>query len=269
MTSPPCPRSERSRASSGRASRPLSLAALLLAAAALAGCGDSGGSDQPDRFDGARAMALIQRQVAVGQRPAGSPQLRNVVGVVPGRPPAILIGAHYDSEYHPKGFVGANDSAAGTAAVIELARRLPAELPKDHRAIRFVLFDGEEDPPGCGDEDFEFCALRGSRAYVAAHPGQVGDMILLDYIANRGAQIPRETNSSASLWAELREAAAEVGSEDVFPDRTQPPVLDDDIPFLEQGIRSIDLIDFSYRYADTVEDTPDKLDQGVLDEVGE
>ena len=203
-------------------------------------------------------------------RSDGSQQgLRNIVGMLPGRPPAILIGAHYDSEYHPKGFVGANDSAAGTAAVVELARSLRAELPKDHREIRFVLFDGEEDPPGCTDEDFEFCALRGSRAYVAAHPGQVGDMILLDYIANRGAQIPRETNSSAPLWAELRDAATQVGAADVFPDGTQEPVLDDDIPFLEQGIRSIDLIDFSYPYADTVEDTPDKLDETVLDEVGE
>jgi Zn-dependent M28 family amino/carboxypeptidase len=242
-------------------------------------------------------MALIQRQVAVGQRPAGSPQLRrladelrpmlpngtfepfptkgpqqglrNIVGTLPGSQPAILIGAHYDSEYHPKGFVGANDSAAGTAALIELARRLPAELPKNHREIRFVLFDGEEDPPGCSDKDFEFCALRGSRAYVAAHPGQVGDMILLDYIANRGARIPRETNSSVPLWTELRKAAGQVGTEDVFPEGTQAPILDDDIPFLEQGIPSIDLIDFSYPYADSVEDTPDKLDQAVLDEVGE
>ncbi len=195
--------------------------------------------------------------------------LRNIVGVLPGRAPAILIGAHYDSEYHPKGFVGANDSAAGTAALIELARRLPDELPKDHPEIRFVLFDGEEDPPGCSDKDFEFCALRGSRAYVAAHPGQVGDMILLDYIANRGARIPRETNSSPELWAELRKAAGEVGTDDLFPDETQQPVLDDDIPFLEQGVRSIDLIDFSYRYADTDQDTPDKLDQAVLDQVGE
>src|SRR3954451_14847253 len=298
MTSRPSLRSQRSRASSARASRPpLSLAALALAGLALAGCGGSGSSDHPNRFDGARAMALIHRQVAVGQRPAGSPQLRrladglrpmlpngtfepfkstgpqqglrNIVGVLPGRAPAILIGAHYDSEYHPKGFVGANDSAAGTAALIELARRLPSELPKNHREVRFVLFDGEEDPPGCSDRDFEFCALRGSRAYAAAHPGQVGDMILLDYIANKDARIPRETNSSAPLWAELQHAADQVNTQSVFPDATQEPVLDDQIPFLEQGVPSIDLIDFSYPYADTVQDTPDKLDQAVLDKVGE
>jgi hypothetical protein len=268
-----------------------------LAALAVVGCGESGATEPPNRFDGKRAMGLVKRQVAVGQRPAGSPQLRrlaiklrrllpggrferfkstgpqrglrNVAGVLPGPGPAILIGAHYDTEWHPKGFVGANDSAAGTAAVIELARTLPAALPAGHREIRFVLFDGEEDPPGCSDAEFASCALRGSRAYADAHPGQIGEMILLDYIANRGASFPREGNSSEPLWAELRAAAEQVGTASLFPPGVQTSILDDHIPFLEQGVPSIDLIDFSYRYADTVKDTPNKLDRAVLDQVGE
>src|SRR5436190_5714507 len=259
MTSPRSRRSARSRGSSARASRPLSLVPVLLAGLALAGCGSSG-SSQPDRFDAAAAWSLLQRQVAVGPRPAGSPQLRqlamqlrpllpdgrfepfpstgpqqglrNVVGVLPGRSPAILIGAHYDTQYRPRGFVGANDSAAGSAAVIELARDLRSELPSDHREIRFVLFDGEEAPPGCSDRYFQYCALRGSRAYAAAHPGQVGDMILLDYIANKGVRIPREANSNTDLWAQLRHAASEAGTGDVFPAATQTPIIDDHIPFL-------------------------------------
>ena len=60
--------------------------------------------------------------------------------------------------------------------------------------IRFVLFDGEEEPPGCPDAQFQRCALRGSKAYVEAHRGEVGEMILLDYIANEGLSIPREAN---------------------------------------------------------------------------
>jgi Zn-dependent M28 family amino/carboxypeptidase len=242
-------------------------------------------------------MALVRAQVAVGQRPAGSEELRNlavtlrdylpnahfepvpsrgpqrglrnIVGVLSGSEPAILIGAHYDTEWHPKGFVGANDGAAGTAGVIELARSLPPELPAGHREIRFVLFDGEEDPPGCRDQDFEFCALRGSRAYAAAHPGEIGQMILLDYIANRGARLPREGNSSEGLWDQLRRAAEQVGTEAIFPAGVQPPILDDHIRFLEQGVPAIDLIDFSYPFADTVEDTPDKLDPATFDPVGE
>jgi glutaminyl-peptide cyclotransferase len=249
-------------------------------------------------------MSLVRAQVAVGQRPAGSEELRNlavtlrdmlgatpddqvsahfepfpssgpqqglrnIVGVLPGSAPAILVAAHYDTEWHPQGFVGANDGAAGTAAVIELARSLPGELPDDHREIRFVLFDGEEDPPGCADRDFQFCALRGSRAYAAAHPGEIGDMILLDYIANRGARIRREANSNQALWERLRSAAAEVGASELFPGGVQGGIIDDHIPFLEQGVPSIDLIDFNYPYADTLEDTVDKLDPAVLDAVGE
>jgi glutaminyl-peptide cyclotransferase len=270
----------------------------------VAGCGDDDSSSSQNRFDGDRAMSLVRAQVAAGQRPAGSSQLRNlavtlsdtlgaepggqirarfepfpstgpqqglrnIVGVLPGSAPSILIGAHYDTEWHPRGFVGANDSAAGTAAVLELARTLPDVLPEDHREIRFVLFDGEEDPPGCTDRDFQFCALRGSRAYAAAHQGEIGDMILLDYIANRGARIRREQNSNQALWDQLRQAAEEVGASDVFPAGVQGGVIDDHIPFLEQGVPSIDLIDFNYPYADTVEDTVDKLDPAVLDEVGE
>jgi glutaminyl-peptide cyclotransferase len=262
----------------------------------LAGCGSSS-SPQQTGFDAARAMSLVRQQVAVGPRPAGSPQLRhlanrlrsmlpggtfepfpstgpqqglrNIIGELPGRSPAILIGAHYDTQYRPKGFVGANDSAAGTAALIEIARNLRSDLPADHREIRFVLFDGEEAPPGCEDRDFQYCALRGSRAYAAAHPGQIGDMILLDYIANRGGRIPRETNSDPELWSKLREAASQVGAGDVFPEGIQTPIIDDHIPFLQQRIPSIDLIDWSYPYKNTDEDTLDKLDPAVLGKVGE
>jgi Peptidase family M28. len=132
-----------------------------------------------------------------------------------------------------------------------------------------VLFDGEEAPPGCTDRDFQYCALRGSRAYAAAHPGQVGDMILLDYIANRGAHFPRETNSSPDLWAQLRHAAEQVGTEDLFPNTTQTPIIDDHIPFLQAAVPSIDLIDWSYPYKNGTQDTLDKLDPAVLDKVGE
>jgi glutaminyl-peptide cyclotransferase len=246
-----------------------------------------------DRFDAARAFALIRRQVAVGQRPAGSPQLRalaeqlrpllpngrfedlpghpglrNVVGVLPGRKPAIVLGAHYDSEFYPPGFVGANDSAAGTAAVIEVARalqRLPR--PRNAREIRFVLFDGEEEPPN--STDFEKDALRGSKAYVRAHRSEIREMVLLDYIANKGLRLPRESTSNPGLWRSMRAAAARTGVGAVFPATTQTGILDDHTPFLNAGIPAIDLIDFSYRYADTTRDTVDKLSQRSLDAVGE
>jgi glutaminyl-peptide cyclotransferase len=246
-----------------------------------------------NRFSAERAMALIRRQVAVGQRPAGSPQLRalaarlrpllpngrfedvpghpglrNVVGVLAGRRPAIVLGAHYDTVTRPRGFVGANDGAGGTAALIEIARVLRAEhRPRDAREIRFVLFDGEEEPPG--STDFATDALRGSKAYVRAHGRTVGAMILLDYIANKGLRLPREGSSTPALWARMRAAAERVGVGAVFPPRVQTSILDDTTPFLDAGIPAIDLIDFSYRYSHTTQDTVDKLSLRSLDAVGE
>ena len=248
------------------------------------------------RFDGARAHALLRRQVdRYGWRPAGSralrrlaedlrrrlpsgrfeplgdehPRLRNVVGTVPGKGDPIVIGAHYDVEARPKGFVGANDGAAGTAAVVELARVLArAKRPAGAPELRFVLFDGEEEPAGC--EPFERCGLRGSRAYVARHGGEgIQAMILLDYVGSKRLRLPREGTSDEELWGRLRQAARTVGVQRVFPATTDAALLDDHTPFLEQGIPAIDLIDWQYPYKDTLRDTPDKTSAAALDAVGE
>jgi hypothetical protein len=94
-------------------------------------------------------------------------------------------------------------------------------------------------------------------------------MVLLDYIANKGLRLPREGSSDAALWARVRAAARSVGVGAVFPPTTQTTIYDDHTPFLRAGIPSVDLIDFSYRYADGVRDTLDKLSLASLDAVGE
>jgi glutaminyl-peptide cyclotransferase len=301
MRSPQSPRSPSSRDARGERARRLpasarlsTAGALLLISLILAGCGGSGddSGEDPDRFDADAAFELIETQVDYGPRPAGSEAseklgqelrrmlpnaevqplaggLLNLISVIPGEKPAIVVGAHYDTEATVPNHVGANDGAAGTAAVVELARTVEQHLPEDHREVRFVLFDGEEEPPNCPDAEFVRCALRGSRAYALEHRGEIGEMILLDYIANKGLRIPREGNSDPALWEQLREAASEVGKDEVFPDAGAAAILDDHIPFIGIGVPSIDLIDFRYAYADTAEDTPDKLSTDSLDAVGE
>jgi hypothetical protein len=249
-----------------------------------------------DRFDVRRAWRLVRMQLAVGQRPGGSPQLRalaeklrrllpngrfedldpqfpglrNIVGDLPGRGPPIVIGAHYDTQAEPEGFVGANDSAAGTAAVIELARTLRSPRARDGRAVRFVLFDGEEQPAGHTNDPFQTSGLRGSRAYVDAHPDDARELVLLDYVAARGSTFRRETDSNPGLWARLRAAAREAGVGAYFPPGDQRVgIVDDTFPFLQQGLPAIDIIDWGYRYKQGIHDTLDKLDPRVLDAVGE
>jgi glutaminyl-peptide cyclotransferase len=251
-----------------------------------------------DRFDAPRAFALLREQVLVyGWRPAGSPALRrlaarlrpllpngryedvpghpglrNVVGSLPGHGKAIVIGAHYDVESHPAGFVGANDGAAGSAAVVWLARAL-ARAPRSSadRPLRFVLFDGEEEPPDClADADFPKCALRGSKAYVKRHGDDVQRLVLLDYIAEKhGLSFPYEATSNRRMWDRLRTAARDVGVGRLFPDAVGPGIIDDHTPFLQRGIPAIDVIDFHYPPADTLADRLDKVSQRSLDAVGE
>jgi glutaminyl-peptide cyclotransferase len=283
----------------------LALVAVLLAlAAGLAGSCDNetettavGGSARAGvGFDAPEAWRLIRLQLRYGQRPAGSSQLRrlavelrdlmpegrferipgeaglrNIVAVVPGRLPALVIGAHYDTLTQPKGFVGANNGAAGTAIVVEVARTIAnLERPPGSPEIRFVLFDGEEPPEGLPENqvDFYSTGLRGSRAYVRAHADQTGAMVLLDYVANRGLRLPREGSSSSSLWTQVRAAAEAVGAAEIFPPTTGVTITDDHTPFLRAGISAVDLIDWSYD-GHALSDTLDKLSIESVDAVGE
>jgi hypothetical protein len=249
-----------------------------------------------DRFDVGRSWRIVERQLAQGQRPAGSvqlrrlalrlrgllpngrfeplagePGLRNVVGTLPGRRPGIVLGAHYDTLVKPTGFIGANNGAAGTAVVIEAARalsRLPR--PAGAREVRFVLFDGEEPSAGLPEEstDFYNAGLRGSRAYAARHPGRTAAMILLDYVGNRGLQLPREGSSTPALWRRIRAAARATGAARFFPEATGVRIVDDHTPFLREGVPAVDLIDWSYPGHD-LSDRLDQLSRKSLDAVGE
>jgi Zn-dependent M28 family amino/carboxypeptidase len=150
----------------------------------------------------------------------------------------VVVGAHYDTKDIP-GFVGANDGASGTAVAAELART----IRRPRHTVRFVFFDGEESPRG--SDDFEADGLRGSKV-AAREFADARAMVLLDFVGDRRLSIPREANSAPGLWRKLRAAARRVGAGTVFPDRSTGSVLDDHIPFLDAGVPSIDLIDFTF-----------------------
>lgn len=118
----------------------------------------------------------------------------NIIGILPGSDPklkdeAIILGAHYDhlgrggegslapreGEIHH----GADDNASGTAALIELARRLSTQRPRPRRTIVFIAFSGEEE------------GLLGSNYYVN-HPvvplANTIAMINMDMIGRLQAQ---------------------------------------------------------------------------------
>lgn len=237
-------------------------------------------------------MRWVRLQVAYGPRPAGSPAsrrlavrlraalphgryqtvpggLRNVIGTVRGRDPrhVVVVGAHYDTKDIP-GFVGAIDSGSGTAIVVQLARTIrPRQL---RPTVVFALFDGEESPRGTPDteEAFRRTALRGSK--VAARVYRHAEaMVLLDFVGNRHLTLPREALSDKGLWARMRDAARRVAHARAFPPRATYAISDDHLPFLQQGVPSIDLIDFAFPCWHRRCDNLSQVSQQSLDATGE
>ena len=283
---------------------------IPLAALALASCG---GDDEPappaadDLFDSNRAFSDLEAQVEIGPRPsrtagnreavdfitatlneAGAEGIqvqrpwRNVVATIPGKSPGtVIVAAHHDTKDIP-GFVGANDGASGVAVVLGLARGLAAQAPLDGPSIQFVLFDAEE---ARGNRDFGVDGLRGSLQYVdyarRAEQGSVPldgiqAMVLFDMVGDCDLEIPRETLSDEALYDEFADASVEINAEPAPFEGTGGGVVDDHIPFRDQGIPAVDFIDFQYgpgsspgEYWHTADDTLDKVCPESLDAVGE
>lgn len=277
------------------------LAALMAIGVLAVACGDSGDGSATaaeqvprptaDRFDSAAAYDLVREQVELGPRPAGSKQarvlaerlrkllpggrfepvpggLRNVVGRIPGREPGsvVVVGAHYDTKEIP-GFVGAVDGGSGTAVAAQLARTIePREL---RPTVVFLMFDGEEVPAGKPDHEFLRYGIRGSKA-AAPRYKDAEAMILLDFVGEKGLRIPRESYSNAGLWQRLRGAARAVGVAKVFPaEDFGGGIQDDHVPFIKQGVPSIDLIDFDFPCWHRRCDDLSRISERSLDASGE
>jgi Zn-dependent M28 family amino/carboxypeptidase len=267
---------------------------LVLAAGAVA---DSAGA----RFDGAAALRHVERLVAIGPRPAGSPggvrareyiagelrrtgaqvrvepfeaetpdgrmKMANVVGVLAGRRnDVILLGGHYDTKsFRDFRFVGANDGGSSTALLLELARAL-ATRPREY-TYWIAFFDGEEARGAWTSTD----SLYGSRRMAAdlARRSQLPRAVIVaDMIGDRDLNIRREAASTPWLTDLVWESARRLGQRVHFlPDARA--VEDDHVPFLRAGVPATLLIDFDFPAWHTADDTLDKVSARSLQVVGD
>lgn len=251
-------------------------------------------------FDGERALADVQAQVAFGPRTPesdGHAKVRdwirteletagwlleiqqseqlghpvyNLIAKRSSEPPQILLGAHYDTRFFAdrdpqpaKRFEpvpGANDGASGVAVLLELARTLPI----DAVPVWLVFFDTEDNGRIQGWD-----WILGSRAFVEQLQPRPQAAIILDMVGDADLNIYYEKNSDPTLRAEIWETAAELDHEDVFIAQEKYSLLDDHTPFLQAGIPAVDIIDFDYPYWHTTLDTPDKVSAESLQAVGE
>lgn len=255
-------------------------------------------------FDSSRAYEHLRRQVGFGPRPAGSAALAqcrqyilaelkaagvearedafdamtplgrvrmvNVIGTIPGkRADRIALATHYDTKlFREFRFVGANDAASSTAAVLELARVLKA---RSHEfTIELLFFDGEEasvDWYRNNDNTY------GSRRYVetARKTGALAGLkalVLLDMIGDRNLTIRRDSNSTRWLTETIWASATKLGYRATF--LAEETTIDDDhVPFLRAGVPSVDIIDLDYEAWHTAQDDLDHVSARSLQIVGD
>jgi len=265
-------------------------------------------------FDGERAMEHVRKQVEFGPRPAGSAELEktrgylvselkavglkvttdefhpttpvgvrkmvNITAELPGTSTdVIIVSSHYDTKLFKEfRFVGANDGASSTGALLELARVMTAAKADRRFTYWFVFFDGEEafckewdecSKPGAPDNTY------GSRRFVAQlqtrnELEKVRAMILMDLVGSKNPQFGRDDLSSTWLVDIIWRTAKELGHGAIFVDRPESIGSDDHEPFLKAGIDAIDIIQLgTYTEWHTAADTLDKISPRTLKIVGD
>lgn len=205
-----------------------------------------------------------------GQTPNGPVAMRNILCRFPGKSgKAIVYSGHYDTKTVPQ-FVGANDGGSSTGFLLEMAAALAGAPRKDD--VYLVFFDGEEAYGEWSDTN----SLYGSRHLAGkwAADGmlaKVKALVNVDMIGDKDLSLVYNSGSAASLQKTVWDTAARLGYSQYFS--TNGGVTGDDhVPFIERGVKALDLIDFDYgvnnQYWHTPADTMDKLSAHSLQVVG-
>lgn len=255
---------------------------------------------QAAAFDGAQALARVAEQLAFGNRSPGTPgraatstwiqaglhaagwavrrqdfsykgvAVENVIGSLGSGQHGkyILLGAHYDTRPvadqspgpDPGPVPGANDGASGVAVLLGLAD----VLPRQNLGCRVDLaFFDAEDSGELGGWDW----VVGS-TYMASHLDRTPDaVVVVDMVGDSDLQLYKEANSDSALRTDIW-ATGEALGYSAFIDQVKYSMIDDHTPFLRQGMRAVDIIDFDYPYWHTVQDTLDKVSAESLATVG-
>jgi glutaminyl-peptide cyclotransferase len=255
-------------------------------------------------FDSKRAWDHLQKQVSFGPRPSGTPaivqtrryiidqlkaagieskeqmfiamtplgevSMANVIATIPGkRRERLVLASHFDTKlYREFRFVGANDGASSTAALLELGRVLKQR--QNEFTIELLFLDGEE------ARMTEWRGLDntyGSRHYVDAARkantlSTLKALVLLDMIGDRDLKIRRDANSTPWLVDSLWAAAAKLGHSGTFSNELTT-IEDDHVPFLRAGVPAVDIIDLENPTWHTPQDTLDFVSARSLQIVGD
>lgn len=184
----------------------------------------------------------------------------------------IVLVSHYDTKLGVD-CPGANDGASTTGILISLAGKIYQNRPEKTN-ILLLWTDGEE----CMDNYDENDGLWGSKhaAKKLKDSGvKVRAVVCFDMLGDKDLKITIPENSHYGLKKGLLKIAKRknVGDKIVA---CNDIIIDDHVPFLEAGFKSLNLIDFEYGskpglndYWHTKDDTGDKISEKSLLFAGE
>ena len=208
--------------------------------------------------------------------------LRNIIARFrPSDPNRILYVTHWDtrpeaekdpdSSKRHQPIPGANDGASGTALLLEVADALKKAPPAVGVDLLFV--DGED--YGSFEADSMKDVLIGARYFARHLPTGYRPLfaVLWDMVGGRDQQIYEEGYSlerAPEVVERVWSTAEELHLGAMFRPMNGGYITDDHVPLQEAGIRAIDVIGFeNYRaWHHTMEDTPDKVSEATLADVG-
>ena len=205
----------------------------------------------------------------IAQAPDGPVPMENIICKFPGKSgKAIAITGHYDTKKMAN-FVGANDGGSSNGFLLELAAVLQ-NAPRIDDAY-LVFFDGEEAFHEWTDTD----SLYGSRHLAKKWTddgtnAKLKALINIDMIGQKNLHVVFEMNSAATLRNQVWNTAQALGYSAAFSRQGGAAIADDHIPFLNEGVKALDLIDFDSQssFWHTPQDTMDKLSPESFEIVG-
>lgn len=150
-----------------------------------------------------------------------------------------IVSGHIDTKVFDFSFVGANDGASHTAVLLELARSARRQ-PALFQGVEMVFFDGEE--AFGAHMDGETDGLFGSSYYVRSWKKAPLWMVNVDMVGARNLKIRIPADTPQELYTLYRRTVTErQETEDAFG-VAEGTILDDHVPFQEQGVPAINFI---------------------------
>lgn len=220
--------------------------------------------------------AYLQEWIQELPLPKGNTRLRNVVGGIVGKNPALpglVIGAHYDhlgfgwpeahQENRGKIHPGADDNASGVAALLEIAHYWSFQVAagfRPERTIVFAVFTGEE------------AGLVGSKYFVSQGapglllPDKIFGVLNLDSVGRlwQEQSVTVFGTGSALEWSVLLDEASKSGNIPLQLVSTDVG-SSDQLSFAIKNIPGIQFFGSAHEDYHRPSDTADKLNiQGIL-----